>query len=172
MTSLNSKIIETLNLPPLDGEQPTQQPDLPQDFDKDSEKDNAAVLAEANEFLDKIDKALPQVTELDNADAELDSLSDLAKDKFHDLMDLGMSVEPKYAKDIFNAASTLLGHSITAKTNKIEKKLRMVELQIKKQRLDQDDKNSDKPKETPGDYQYVDRNALLEDVLNAAKKKA
>lgn len=168
MTALNNKIIETLDLPPLED----TEIEAAKQEKEDEEQQTAVALNEANQILDKIDSALPQVKELEDSDQEFDELAELAKDKFHDLMDLGMSVEPKYAKDIFNAATNLLGHSITAKTNKIEKKLRMVELQIKKQRADQAGQKTESPTELPeSEYQVIDRNTLFDKVLEAAKKK-
>lgn len=56
-----------------------------------------------------------------------------------------MQVEARFSAELFNAAGTMLGHAITAKTAKINKKLKMIELQLKKALLDQ--KQSEKEKE-------------------------
>jgi hypothetical protein len=37
-------------------------------------------------------------------------------------MDLGFQVESRFSSEIFNSASSMLGHAITAKTAKINKK--------------------------------------------------
>ena len=87
--------------------------------------------------VDKIDAALPSVRELGTSDQEMDDIANLAKDTFKDLMDLGMNVDSRWASDIFGVASTMLGHAITAKTAKLNKKLKMVDLQLKKANLDQ-----------------------------------
>jgi hypothetical protein len=116
--------------------------------------------------IDKIDAALPTVRDLEAADSEMDDLAKLAKDKFDDLMDLGMNVEPRYAGVIFQTAGVLLGHAITAKQAKLDKKLRMVDLQLKKARLDQTAaKNSDAPTAVEGQGIVLDRNALLAQIL-------
>jgi hypothetical protein len=52
-------------------------------------------------------------------------------------MDLGMQVDSRFASEIFSVASNMLGHAITAKTAKMDKKLKMIDLQLKKMRLDQ-----------------------------------
>jgi hypothetical protein len=52
-------------------------------------------------------------------------------------MDLGMQVDSRFASEIFSVASNMLGHAITAKTAKLDKKLKMIDLQMKKMRLDQ-----------------------------------
>ena len=43
----------------------------------------------------------------------------------------------RFASEIFSVASNMLGHAITAKTAKLDKKLKMIDLQMKKMRLDQ-----------------------------------
>ena len=48
-----------------------------------------------------------------------------------------MQVDSRFASEIFSVASNMLGHAITAKTAKLDKKLKMVDLQMKKMRLDQ-----------------------------------
>ena len=113
--------------------------------------------------LDKIEAALPQVRGLEAADSEMDELAEMATSSYKDLMDLGMQVESRFSSEIFNSASSMLGHAITAKTAKINKKLKMLDLQMKKAQLDA--KNAAKTEEienTPlGTGQSLDRNELL-----------
>lgn len=117
--------------------------------------------------LDKIENALPQVRGLESADNEIDSLVELATDSYKDLMDLGMQVDSRYSSEIFAVAGTMLGHAITAKTAKINKKLKMIDLQLKKAQLDS--KLQTKEQEVQniplGEGQSLDRNELLR-VLN------
>jgi hypothetical protein len=128
------------------------------------------VTQEALDTLTKIENALPQVRGLDASDNEMDDLAKLATDSYKDLMDLGMQVDSRFASEIFNSASSMLGHAITAKTAKINKKLKMLDLQLKKAALDQ--KVAGKTEEienTPlGEGSLVDRNELLKQIL--AKK--
>ena len=126
---------------------------------------------ETYDTLQKIENALPQVRGLEASDNEMDELADLAKSSYKDLMDLGMQVDSRFASEIFNSASSMLGHAITAKTAKINKKLKMLDLQLKKAQLDQ--KIASKTEEiesTPlGEGSLVDRNELLKTIL--ANKK-
>jgi hypothetical protein len=121
------------------------------------------ITTEALDSLSKIEQALPQVRGLDAADDEMDSLATLAQSSYKDLMDLGMQVDSRYASEIFNVAGTMLGHAITAKTAKLNKKLKMIDLQLKKAQLDQKEANKEKEIEsTPmGEGKSLDRNALL-----------
>lgn len=118
--------------------------------------------------IDKIDSALPMVRDLDAADAELDELSQLAKTTAEDLISLGMNVEARFSGQILQTAGVLLGHAITAKQAKIDKKLRMVDLQLKKMRLDQATENSG-PKAIEGQAVVLDRNELLKQILSDSK---
>ena len=80
---------------------------------------------------------MPGVRGLEANDEEMDGLAELAKSSYNDLMDLGMQVDSRFASEIFGVASNMLGHAITAKTAKMDKKLKMIDLQLKKMRLDQ-----------------------------------
>lgn len=121
------------------------------------------VTENALSTLDKIEAALPQVKGLEAADTEMDELAAMATSSYKDLMDLGMQVESRFSSEIFNSASSMLGHAITAKTAKINKKLKMLDLQMKKAQLDA--KNAAKNEEvenTPlGEGKSLDRNELL-----------
>ena len=126
------------------------------------------VTIDALSNLEKIESALPAVRGLEAADSDMDELADLAKNSYKDLMDLGLQVEARFSAEIFNSAGPFLGHAITAKTAKLNKKLKMIELQLKKAALDQ--KVSSKVEEiesTPlGDGKTLDRNELLR-ILSA-----
>ena len=84
--------------------------------------------------FDKISAALPQVKGLgDISDSEFDALAQRATDAYDDLMDLGMNVEARYSGRVFEVAASMLKNAIDAKSAKIDKKLKMIELQLKKQ---------------------------------------
>ena len=129
------------------------------------------VTENALSTLDKIEAALPQVRGLEAADEEMDNLAQMATDSYKDLMDLGMQVESRFSSEIFNSASSMLGHAITAKTAKINKKLKMLDLQMKKAQLDAKNaaKNEDLDNTPLGEGQSLDRNELLK--ILASKNK-
>jgi hypothetical protein len=139
---------------------------------KDEEK--AAAKAEmAQPFLrdmsefDKIAAALPAVKGLAESDAEFDALATRATDAFDDLMDLGMNVEARYSGRIFEVAGGMLKNAIDAKAAKIDKKLKMIDLQLKKQKLDNDSIQEDSGISIQGDGVIItDRNSLLEKLRN------
>ena len=100
-------------------------------------EDLRSQLQTLDDTIDKIDAALPGVRGLEANDTEMDSLSKMATDSYDELMTLGMQVDSRFASEIFSVASNMLGHAITAKTAKMDKKLKMIDLQLKKMRLDQ-----------------------------------
>ena len=132
--------------------------------------ENKEIIAQVNDAIDKIDIALPTVRDLEASDNEMDELAELAKSKFEDLMDLGMNMDPRFGGVVFQTAGTLLGHAIAAKTAKMDKKLRMVQLQLQKARLDHQ-MSKDDPDSKPLDGQGVilDRNELLNQILQKNK---
>ncbi len=112
--------------------------------------------------VDEITKSLPEIKELDNLDEkELDDLASKAQQAYDDLMDLGMNVEVRYASRIFEVAGTMLGHAITAKSNKIEKKLKAVDLQLKKYKIDKDTPSSENDVLNGQGFIITDRNELM-----------
>ena len=159
---MTQKLQELFNLPAVDAEEAAS--DI---------QDKRAFIAEVDAAIDKIDSALPFVRDLDTSDHELDELADLAKEKFQDLIDLGMNVEARFSGHILATAGTLLGHAITAKQAKIDRKLKTVELQLKKARLDQQSQKNDGDKlvdATDGQGVVLDRNELLSQILGKSSK--
>ena len=132
---------------------------------------NLPVLPDALEKLDKIEAALPAVRGLEASDAEMDDLAAKATESFNDLMDLGMNVDSRYASEIFSVASTLLGHAITAKTAKLNKKLKMIDLQLKKAKFDRDGANGEESPIATGTGHILDRNELLERLVKREQPK-
>ena len=129
----------------------------------------AATMLAIDERIDKIDAALPAVRGLESADRDMDELADMAKSSYQDLMDLGMQVDSRFASEIFGVASNMLGHAITAKTAKLDKKLKMIDLQLKKARLDQ--QTSDDPATPQAQGMVLNRNELLDRIMQATHEK-
>ena len=159
---MTKKLEEILNLPEnkkLIKAEEKRKEDLPQ---------AQPFLRDIEEF-DKMSASLPQVKGLgDASDAEFDTLAQRATDAYDDLMDLGMNVEPRYSSRVFEVASSMLKNAIDAKSAKIDKKLKMIELQLKKAKLDQDAlvKDPDAPSIHGEGVLITDRNSLLEKLRN------
>ena len=116
--------------------------------------------------FDKVAAALPQVKGLGElSDLELDKLAVEAEESYKNLMDLGMNVDSRYSGRIFEVASTMLRNAIDAKGSKIDKKLKMVELQLKKMKIDKDGDKDTGPIEAQDGFVISDRNELMKKLL-------
>ena len=112
--------------------------------------------------VQEITRGLPQIQELNELDdKELDHLATKAEQAYDDLMDLGMNVEVRYSGRIFEVASSMMGNAIAAKTAKIDKKLKAVDLQLKKLKIDNDSGADPNDVINGQGYVITDRNELL-----------
>ena len=124
------------------------------------------------EEFDKITSALPAVKGLgDMADKELNEVAQKAMDAYDDLMDLGMNVESRYASRVFEVAGGMLKTSLDAKTAKLDKKLKMIELQLKKEKQDKDSNPNNSDIVNGDGYVVTDRNSLLAQLKGMNKDK-
>lgn len=163
---MTRKLEQLFDLPPTQEDVDTSIPAIP---------DNREKIAAIDEAIDKIEAALPQVRGLELADKELDDLSQMAVDGYKDLTDLGMQVDSRFASEIFSVASNMLGHAITAKTAKLDKKLKMIDLQMKKMRLDQQSaaaaaKDGEDEAIPTAQGMVLSRNDLLERIIAGNKE--
>ena len=155
---MTRKLEELFNLPPTTEEVEAAVPSI---------AENRTAIQTLDDAIDKIDAALPAVRGLESTDQEMDDLAKKATDSYDELMSLGMQVDSRFAAEIFSVASNMLGHAITAKTAKLDKKLKMIDLQMKKMRLDQQqaDKDPEGAAAQQGQGHVLSRNELLERIL-------
>ena len=165
---MTDKLAQLLNLPTLSDDTSAKEA---QTF----VQENKEIINEVDVAISKIDAALPMVRDLEAGDTELDELATLAREKAEDLMDLGMNIDPRFAGVIMQTAGVMLGHAITAKTAKLDKKLKMINLQLAKAKLDhqiaKDSKSGITDPDEPVDGQgmVLDRNELLRHLLEQSK---
>lgn len=159
---MTKKLEELLNLPP--SEEPLVEPVAP------TVPVATIDLQDKLEEFDKIAAALPKVKGLgDLADAELDALAAKAEQAYDDLMDLGMNVEARYGARMFEVAANMMNAAIQAKSSKIDKKLKMVDLQLKKLAIDKKHGNESGETVQGEGYILTDRNSILEKLKNLNK---
>ena len=162
---MSSKIEDVFDLPPMNEEkvdEPIKQEDTGLDLTQ---------LQQQLDTADKIDAALPMVRDMETLDADMDKYADKAMHAFQDLMDLGQNVEDRHAANVFAVASTMMTNAITAKTAKMDKKLKMVQLQLQKAKHDhavQTQQAKANGGEMPVEGQaeeFEDRNRLINAVI-------
>ena len=156
---INTNLEKEVNLPPIQAH-----------LESVETLSNITELVDCSD-LDKISAALPQVMGLDSTDQELDDLAKLAIAAHTDLMDLSMRVEERFCGEIVSAASSMLGHAINARTNKIKKKLDMIGLQIKKQVADAKTK-VEKEEILDPTTTTLDRNELIQHLTKSLQNES
>ena len=171
---MTKKLEEILNLPNIkeafkqvDAKEKTKESkDANGVSSKNLDPQTAKNLEKTYAEFDKIAASLPQVKGLGElSDLELDKLAVEAEESYKNLMDLGMNVDSRYSGRIFEVASTMLRNAIDAKGSKIDKKLKMVELQLKKLKIDKTGKDDVGPVEESDGFVISDRNELMKKLL-------
>lgn len=144
---------------------------------KQTEQAQQAIVEQEDTFrdiaeFDKIAAALPSVKGLgDKADNELEDIAQKALQSYEDLMDLGMNVESRYSGRVFEVAGGMLKTGLDAKVAKMDKKLKMIELQLKKEKMDRDTTTDTGDIVNGEGYVVTDRNSLLERLKGLDKDK-
>tara|TARA_A100001011_G_scaffold318144_1_gene337809 strand:- start:816 stop:1313 length:498 start_codon:yes stop_codon:yes gene_type:complete len=165
---MTKKLEELLNVSPED----EAQNELPIEVDPEDSKDQIEQLEKNLKEVDNIEKALSTV-ELDDRsnDTELDEIAGKADSTFDNLMDLGMNVEARFSGQIFDTASKMLQIKLNAKQSKVDKKLKMLELQIRKKALDaRIERDSGQNGAVNGEATVISRNELLDRILKKDNK--
>ena len=166
---MTKKIEEVFDLPSMESEvnasYPSDQEEQTTGLDLDK-------IQQQLEVADKIDAALPMVRDLEQLDADMDKYADKAMHAFQDLMDLGQNVEDRHAAAVFDTASKMMTNAITAKTAKMDKKLKMVQLQLQKAKFDaQEAKAKGGDTAIQGEAEeFEDRNSLINAVIDKMNK--
>lgn len=123
---------------------------------------------------DKIDAALPVVRDLNEHDRDMDEIHKKAMKTFDELVTLGMNVEVHAGAKIMETAATMLKTAMEAKDSKVDRKLRMINLQLQKARLDhaiekeENKGNNSNEIESEGSV-VIDRNELMRRISSASK---
>ena len=135
-------------------------------------EETRTAIVEIDEAIDKIDAALPGVRDLQSSDQELDDIAAKATETFENLTDLGFNVDSRYAAELFAVAGTMLGHALTAKQTKLQKKLKVIELQMRKLKLDLEASKvkSQEPEMEQAQGHVLSRNDLLERLIGDRSK--
>ena len=130
--------------------------------DQEPSKNDVRSLERSYKELSAISSDLPAIQELDDmSDSELDNLAKKAEAAYDDLMDLGMNVEVRYSGRIFEVAGSMLKNAIDAKTAKMDKKLKAVDLKLKKLKIDRDSGADPEDIMNGQGFVLADRNELL-----------
>jgi RNase P/RNase MRP subunit p29 len=108
-----------------------------------------------------LEKQFASLDGYDVHDREMDELAKMAIEAHQNLQDLGMNVEIRHAGEIFSSSSQMLKIAVDAKNSKVDKKLKLLKLQLDKLKIDRTFKESDA---VDGTAVKLDRNELLKQI--------
>lgn len=164
---MTKKLEDFFNLPPSKPEVADDVANLPPVKTEQEIMTEVSALSSAISTAEKVDYALPTVTGLERHDTEMDEIAKRAVDTFNDLISLGSNVPDMHAGKIYEVAGQMLKTALDAKNSKAEKKLKMIELQLKKVRAEQIDFDlgtGNAPGPKGGEF---DRNELLKYIVSS-----
>ncbi len=120
-----------------------------------------AALAEAKGLKQQLNQ-IPDILDKEN---EIDNISNDAAKYFEDIMDKAFNTEDRFASELFNAANSLLKTALDGKSAIVNAKLKLLDLELKKRKMENDFANSGGgPQARTVNGQEVivaDRNSLL-----------
>ena len=166
---MTKKLEETFNIEPAEEKVEKNDEETPS---IEESKALTEVLYAELKTTEKIDNALPLVKDLNEHDKEMDDIHQKALDAFNDLLQLGMNVEIHAGAKLLETANQMLKTAMEAKDSKVDRKLKMINLQLQKAKLDY---NVSKSKgegfelESEGAV-TISRNELLKRIDNAQKE--
>ena len=128
---MTKSLEETFDLPPIKDALIAANPIKPPPPPPDPVK-----ILSALTVAEKIEHALTTVTDLDNNDGEMDEIAQEALESYVELKDLAMNMADAHAGRMMEVAASMLKTSLEAKEAKINRKLKTIDLQLKKMRMD------------------------------------
>jgi hypothetical protein len=167
---VTKKLEDFFNLPPAGV--PEAEPPAPEE---QPAKSVTEVMNEAKEIYsalttaEKVDFSLPTVVGLEIHDSEMDDISSKALRTFDDLISLGNNVPDVHAGKIYEVANQMLTTALNARNSKADKKLKLIELQLKKLRAEQIDREAGAGPKTGDTGVEFDRNDLLKYMIESKK---
>lgn len=133
---MTKKLEEEFNLPPIDEAQSQENAEAVDVFTQD-EPVNIQTVEDAISVSEKINNALAEVRGMEEHDKEMDTIAVQAVESYEQLMSLGMNMTDMAAGSVFNNAANMLKIALEAKDSKVTRKLKQVDLMLKKANLDQ-----------------------------------
>ena len=140
---MTKKLEEEFNLPSIEELMPDIEPEEETEPTVEETQNEIVKYKDDLSIAERADAALPMVTGMEELDREMDAYASKAMATFDDLVDLGRNVEDRHAAPIFDSASKMLAAALQAKQAKMDKKMKMIELQMRQQRIQQEEKKTD-----------------------------
>lgn len=175
---MTRKLEEVFNLDSFDDDSDEIVQDQSNDDDVSEEYDIDKLENILSE-VDKIDRALPAVRGLESLDSEMDAIKQRSLDAFEEIMDYGKNVEDRHAATLFDSAAKMLQSAIVANQSKMDRKLKAIQLQVQKSKVDLEREklewkkeetrlrgDASKPIEGNAEEFKMSRNELIKQIIN------
>ena len=168
---MTKKLEETFNINSIEDDEEIEETPTIEESRELTEILNAEIST-----TDKLDAALPMVQDLNQHDKEMDEIHQKALHAFEELFGLGMNVEVHAGAKLMETANQMLKTAMEAKDSKVDRKLKMLNLQMQKARLEhQIDKEEKKNAKEEDDFEtegsvVMDRNELMKRLAQAQSK--
>ena len=172
---MGTKLEEAFDLRPMKEAEEEAVADDVTDVDPDDEKEakknavtpkeameHAAEIVTALSSAEKVDHALSTVAGLNEHDGEMDEIAKEALESYMELKELGMNMADSHSGRIMEVAATMLKTALEARDAKVTRKLKTIDLQLKKLKVDKDAGGGDGGGPTEG--MPFDRNTLLQQL--------
>lgn len=156
---MTKKLEEEFGLPPLEEALADEQ-----DLSNDNAFNAVSTIEEVQNAItisEKIDNALAEVRGMEVHDSEMDAIAVEAMQSYQQLMSLGMNMTDMAAGQVFNNAANMLKIALEAKDSKVQRKLKQIDLMLKKARVDQTAKKIGDSEAEEISSTTFDRNELL-----------
>jgi hypothetical protein len=140
----------------------------PEGEEEDAEE-KAARIVKALSTAEKVDHSLATVTGIDDHDREMDEIAREALESYMELKELGQNQSDAHSARMMEVAANMLRTALDARDAKVARKLKTLDLQLKRLKLEQDAKRMQKGPASPSaneeDGYEFNRNELLNRIV-------
>ena len=160
---MTKNLEEAFDLPPIKEAIAEQKGEVAETHTPEEALENSARILKALTITEKVDHALTTVDNIDEHDIEMDGIAQEALESYIELKELGMNMSDAHSGRMMEVAATMLKTALDARSAKMERKLKTIDLQLKKLRID--GLNGKRDTAPDSDAPEFDRNELLKHII-------
>lgn len=160
---MTKKLEEVFDLPSIKDEE--EEKKLPT---KEEAEQRSVEIFQALSTAEKVDHALAAVVGLNEHDREMDEISEEALEAYTEIKELAMNMTDIHSGKMMDVAARMLETALDARDRKTQRKLKTLELQLRKLRLEKD--GTDDSDTGSGNGAEFDRNELLRHLRNPSEE--
>lgn len=160
---MTKKLEELFDLPSSDDEVEIDVEDTSNTQLQEQHHSEIASIEDNLTISEKINSALAEVRGMEGHDSEMDEIAQEALESYKQLMSVGFNMTDMAAGPVFSNAAAMLKVALEARDSKVSRKLKQIDMMLKKERLDQQkaNKKDDGDDDTGPNTHQLDRNEIL-----------